>query len=156
MMKRLGLIVSLCFVAGCSVDSEPEYFEGVVHIEIEVDTGDQRISQDLLGWWFGSTVTWTLKDGNQRMDFANADRASVWYRVAENREYQLRSCNDYITSTDASTPIGEIVSVTKLDETRMIAGYTTHALEVRTRSDEGTEAATRYWYAPGSRHTTPG
>ena len=145
---RLWLLLPVLWFAGCSGGSDQEYFEGVVYVDIEIDAHDPRLSADLLYWWFGSTVTWTLKDGNYRLDYADSDRQSIWYRVDENREYQLRSCDEHITWTAGEEKIVDIVSVRKLDESRVIAGYTTYALEVVSRTDGGNESTARYWYAP--------
>ncbi len=146
--SRFWFLIAVASFAGCSGGSDQEYFEGVVYVDIEIDAHDPRISADLLYWWFGSTVTWTLKDGNYRLDYADSDRQSIWYRVDENREYQLRSCDDHITWTAGEEKIVDIVSVRKLDETREIAGYATYGLEVVSRTENGNESTARYWYAP--------
>ncbi len=147
-VKNLCLIMALALVAGCSGGSDEEYFEGVVSLRVDVEAHGQQIPPRALHWFFGRYMTWFVKDGDYVIRFSESNQKAVWYRADENREYQLRSCDDHVTWTSADAPISDITSVTKLDETREIAGYTAHGLEVRSRADDGTISVTRYWYVP--------
>ena len=146
-MRNLCLATAVCLFAGCS-GGDQEYFEGVVSLRVDIEIHDRRLSPDLLHWWYGRYLTWFVKDGNTVIRYVEADREAVWYRADENREYQQRSCDNHITWTSADVRIADVVSVTKLDETREIAGYTANGLDVHYRSDNGHTSTTRYWYVP--------
>lgn len=147
-MKIFWVTMVLGFLAGCSGGSDEEYFEGVVSIRVDAEAHAEGIPPQALHWFFGRYLTWFVKDGNYVIRFGDSNQEAIWYRADENREYQLRSCDDFVTWTSADEPIVEVVSVTKLDETREIAGYTANGLEVRNRADDGTVTVMRYWYVP--------
>ncbi len=127
---------------------EPDYFEGSVILETTVESFSERLPVDLLYWWYGTAESRIYKDGNFRYDIVGSELTSLWYRWEENREYWLRSCDDFLTYDSVATPMIEIISIELIEDRMEIAGYEAHAIELLEQRDDDEIEISRYWYIP--------
>ena len=148
MLRSVLIIVGVTLCSAASIADEPEYFEGSVILETTIESFNERLPVDLLYWWYGTAESRIYKDGSFRWDIVGSEVTSVWYRREENREYWLRSCDDYLRYDSVGTPMIDIVSIELIDDTMEIAGYEAHAIELHEQWDDDEIEINRYWYVP--------
>ena len=148
-MQRMSfpLLLSLCLMTVCAGADDSEYFEGTVTMKVEIETFLPGVAVAEESWVHGTEQVWTYSRGDFRIDYADAEIESVWYKRSENREYSARVCEDFVTWVDVREPFMRIVSVRQTGLEREIAGYKARAIDVYATVDD-MDYSTRYWYAP--------
>jgi hypothetical protein len=147
-MSRSILIALSVIILGCDSGTDPAYFEGAVAVKIEVESKTERLPEELLLFWHGSRENRLYKNGNIRYDSVDGTTASIWYKRAENTEYALRTCDEYIRIVDFGDSDMNLVAIERPQESREIAGYRARAIELHFGEEDGSVTVWRFWYAP--------
>jgi len=145
--RKLAFHLITLAAVGCS-SAEPHYFEGTVTRTVTTESKYDQLPADPIDSWFGHTELWTYKGGDYRVDFEGGDLVSLWYVQSENREYWLRTCDDYVGFHDAGTSYMSDASIVIPDATMQIAGFSARAIELHVSRESGWISVWRYWYAP--------
>ena len=147
-MPRYLVSACLALIAICCRAEDPQYFEGTVSLSIEIESNQERLPVELLRSWYGQAEYRQYRDGDFKIDYEDGELVSLWYFRDENREYWLRTCDDYIAFDDVGiSQLGDVV-VKRPDNTKEIAGYAAKAIELHETDETGEMTVWRYWYAP--------